>query len=291
MKYTYQKFEEDAEVWSKLTYEKGLAVYEDELRKMGMSFDKEVRKNTEATLKKMRRYFSLMRGGSVMGLEKIDGVEDKNLVIYSELFHNIDEGVSFSPAYFVYKIVEKYNAVTKEKGGYDFNIERGYVCRGLRTLASFFRELCLQDKLQKELGVTIETGAKQDTDEHTDLKLKYKGNTFKENEFMIWSYQLNRDGVANDSTVEKIRGKRGRNKEEGIPNGIIVLCPFDASKGYENVYGWYMYTDEYVRRVAKLIREYNPNSPIDNYCDVIRNSSDDDVKKYLKDVHILLKND
>ena len=100
-------------------------------------------------------------------------------------------------------------------------------------------------------------------------------------------------------TVEKNRDKRGRNKREGIPNGIIVLCPFDASKDkykeskvkYEDVYGWYMYTDEYVRKVAKLIREYNPNSPIDNYCDVIRNSSDDDVKKYLKDVHILLKND
>ena len=142
----------------KLTYEKGFGCL-DEL--MGMSFDETIKTNTVASLKKMRRYFSLMRGGSVMGLEKIDGVEDKNLVIYSELFHNIDEGVSFSPAYFVYKIVEKYNAVTKEKGGYDFNIERGVICRGLRTFASFLGNCAykINYKRNEKLVVKIKTGA------------------------------------------------------------------------------------------------------------------------------------
>jgi len=125
-----------------------------------------------------------------------------------------DNNSFFSPAYFAYRIVEMYCSSIEE---YNNNIASGYICRGFRTLASMFREMCLEYKITTLLPeVEIITGVELDINEHTDLLVRYNDERFR-----VWSYQCN----SLNNTIRKIKGERGK-----LPSGVYILCPFNINE-------------------------------------------------------------
>lgn len=207
-----------------------------------------------------------MDGHSVIGLGRVDVCERNNPVVYSEIFNNMVNGGFVSSAYYSAKIT----ASCLENEIEDENLIYGYICRGLRTLASFFREMDLEDKLKSSL-IDSETtrNANLDISEHTDILIRCNGK-----EYRIWSYQDTDIGIRNG--VSKLRGERGGE----IPDGIHILCPLSTSD-HDCWYGWWLYPQSTVNAVIQKMNEDNT----DNYDEILNN----DVCQYMKNVNIFIK--
>lgn len=264
---TYEQFKRNSEYWSRMTYSAGFPGK--------INLNEDIKNETINCLRELGILNRPMDGNSIVSLPRDPNAEVRGDINYTELFHRMTNGNSFfSPAFFAYRIVEQYrnnNAV------YERRIAKGYICRGFRTLASFFREMCLEYKLNQRLqGATITVGAEQDINEHTDLMVRYNNNVFR-----IWSYQCN--NLTN--TIAKIRGRR-----RALPAGLFVLCPLDImnNEDKEDVYGWYMYSDSYADRVVNLLNQNN-FSGADRYNNVIIGQSEENVKAYLRAIHLFVK--
>lgn len=207
----------------------------------------------------------MMNGHSVSELARIGRCEGTSPVIYSAIFNNMVNGNFVSPAYYSAKIT----AGCIENGITDETLISGYMCRGLRTLASFFREMDLEDKLKSRLNAS-ETirNADLDISEHTDILIRYNNNSYR-----IWSYQDTKIGIQN--CISKLRGERG-----AIPNGIHVLCPLLTSD-HDCWYGWWLYPQSTVNTVIQNINARNA----DNYDEILNN----DIEQYIKNVNIFIK--
>lgn len=263
----YEQFRRNSEYWSRMTYSEGFPGR--------INLNEHIKNETIACLGELGRLNRTMDGNSIVSLPRDNQAEVRGDINYTALFHSMTTGNSFfSPAYFAYRIVEQYMNNT---GAYDRRIAKGYICRGFRTLASFFREMCLEYKLNERLpGAIITVGAEQDINEHTDLKVFCNGNDFR-----IWSYQCN--NLTN--TAAKIKGVRG-----ALPFGLFLLCPLDIdiAPDIENVYGWYMYSDSYVDRVVSVMRRRSFNNA-DRYNDVILGRSDAEIKAYIRQIRVFVK--
>ena len=217
----------------------------------------------------------MMDGYSVSKLPRVLGAEKRIPILYSKIFNDMMQGNYFSPAYYAYKIIQdcmNYDNIVCHK-----NMVEGIVYRGLRTLASLMREQDLKLQLNENLPeAIIEINPKLDVTDHTDLRLDFNGIRYN-----IWSYQTTPNALNNGA--RKLMGNRG-----AIPNGVHVLCPFDASNKKE-FYGWYFYTCENVNRIVEMVKEYDKAKEADDYNKVILNNSIMDVSEYMKIMHVFVK--
>ena len=130
----------------------------------------------------------------------------------------------------------------------------GIIARGLRSFASFFRELELAKQIEARIpGCTIYArDVEVDILQHTDILLEYR-NTF----YRLWSYQVSPSGIAN--TSRRFTGMRGE-----IPSGIHIMCPFSRNdpENRQNQ-GWLFYSENQCRAVVDMIT--NNNVQIDLY--------------------------
>lgn len=207
-----------------------------------------------------------MNGDSVIGLDRVDACErDNGGVTYTDIFYNMIGGNYVSPAYYSAKITE----ACLDNEIQDEDLIYGYICRGLRTLASFFREMDLEEKLKRSLpGSTTIRNDVLDVNEHTDFIIEYNGN-----EYRVWSYQDTNIGIRNGTN--KLRGERGE-----IPAGIHILCPLPTDE-HECWYGWWLYSQP---TVDVIIRKINENNP-DDYDDIVAG----DIPQYMRDVNLFIK--
>lgn len=236
-------------------------MYSDNLNSIHIISD-EVSSITNNIFKRLNIANKNMNGNSVIGLDRVDVCEDNNPFSYSQLFSDMINGSYVSPAYYLAKIAE----ACLKNGIEDENLIYGYACRGLRTLASFFREMDLEDKLKSCLNDSEATrNTNLDISEHTDILIRWNRK-----EYRIWSYQDTERSLINGA--RRLRGE--------IPNGIHILCPFSNSGGAE-WYGWWLYPQSTVNAVIQKINENNA----DNYDDIINN----DIMQYMKNVNIFIK--
>ncbi len=266
---TYEQFVRNTRYWNEIRYADGFPGR--------VPLNEDLKTRTIDCFRELGILDTYMNGNSIMGLPRNNPAERLGAINYSELFHNMTENNSFfSPAYFAYRIVEKYCNSTEE---YNSHIAKGYICRGFRTLASMFREMCLEYKIKTRLPeATISVGAEQDINEHTDLMIRYNGNVFR-----IWSYQSN--NLSN--TIRKINGERGE-----LPSGLYILCPLNIyeRESIENINSWYMYSDGYVDGVVELMQQDRYNNA-DSYSNIIRGRSDEEIKAYIRQMRIFVKED
>lgn len=217
----------------------------------------------------------MMDGYSVSKLPRISEAEKYIPILYSKIFNDMMQENYFSPAYYAYNIIQdcmNYDNIVCDK-----NMVEGIVYRGLRTLASLMREQDLKMQLNENLpDAIIEINPKLDVADHTDLRLDYSGIRYN-----IWSYQTTSKALNNGA--EKLMGNRGF-----IPNGVHVLCPFDSSNKRE-FYGWYFYTCENVNQIVKMVKEYDRDKEADDYNKIILNNRITDIIKYMKNMHIFVK--
>lgn len=154
-----------------------------------------------------------MNGNSCEGLPKTD--EQRVLLrrTYSDIFHSESEKDNFSPTSYLIEIVKEcLNANIPEAKTI------GTLARGLRTFTSLLREPDFAEQISAVLisqdkNVNASLNAKQDSTDHTDVLLTFKGKQFR-----IWLYQFSSRGLPHD--IERLSGKRGK-----LPNGIHVTCP------------------------------------------------------------------
>ena len=265
----YEQFIRNSGYWNRMNYSEGFPAF--------IHLNADLEAHTIDCLRELGILNRPMNGNSIVGLPRVDFAENHGVISYSELFHSMTEEDSFfSPAYFAYRIVEMY---FNNAEGFDTNIANGYICRGLRTLASMFREMCLEYKIKRRLPeAVINVGVELDINEHTDLLINHSGNVFR-----IWSYQSNRLY----HTIEKIKGNRG-----SLPLGLFILCPLDVTEyqNIENINDWYMYSDSYVDRVVELILQGEFDNT-DRYSNVISGQSDQEIEAYISQIRIMVKED
>ncbi len=205
-----QNIRANCSVWAKKTYQEGLDSLHIE----------------DAYLKKLVLdiFDSLQISNIPMdgySCEKLPKTEESRIGIrktYSEFFHEELEKGTFTPASYLASIIKECsdNGIEKSK-------TVGTTARGLRTLTSLLREpdfaIALKTVLQKEdKEVSTNLNAKQDSGDHTDVLLKYKGKTYR-----IWLYQFSSRGLPHD--IERLTGKRGE-----LPNGVHLICPLHTEK-------------------------------------------------------------
>lgn len=266
---TYEQFIRNTGYWNEKHYSDGFPNL--------VTLNENLKVKTIECLREMGILSTEMNGDSIRGLPHDNPAERLGAINYSELFHDMTENNSFfSPTYFAYRIVEKYCDSTEEYNSY---IAQGYICRGLRTLASMFREMCLEYKVKTRLPeATITVGAEQDINEHTDIMIGYNENVFR-----IWSYQSNRL----NNTVEKIKGNRGE-----LPSGLYILCPLNINEreSIEDINGWYMYSDGYIDRIIEVLQQDEFNNA-DNYINVISTRSNYEIEAYIRQIRFFVKED
>lgn len=152
-----------------------------------------------------------MDGYSCEKLLKTEENGNKIKRTYSAIFHDELEKDFFSPASYLVQIIKEYGEEVESK------IE-GITARGLRTFTSLLREIDFADQLKRALvsydeNVTTNSNPKQDSSDHTDVYLTYKGIDYR-----IWLYHFSARGLPHD--IERLTGKRGE-----LPKGIHIICP------------------------------------------------------------------
>lgn len=192
------------ESWSKKTYQDGL-------KEMNICDD--LLTQATALFQQLNILTIPMDGYSCEKLPKTEEARSGIQKTYSEIFHNEVERGYFSPASYLVQIIIEGNRCNSDDGKLV-----GAMARGLRTLTSLLREPDFAGSLKQVLSeydpnVTTNLNSKQDSTDHTDVLLNYKGA-----EFRIWLYQFSARGLPHD--IERLTGKRGE-----LPNGIHLVCP------------------------------------------------------------------
>lgn len=249
-------------VWKQYTYCSGLECC------YLIKEDKRTYNLTADVLKLQGLDTKTMDGNSVCGIPlKNEGKVD---IIFTDIFWD-SVGYYITPVYYVASIVKK--CLERRMGNPQQVAD--IVGRGLRALPSFFREMDLKDKLSLVFpNAEITNNPKQDVGEHTDIFIKTDNK-----EYRLWSYQNTGRGLSN--TAVRFRGKRGE-----LPEGYHVLCPIDIKNKteVEEVYGWYFYSEQYVRDIYAMISRKKP----DEYDSLARLQAYA-MKLYLKKANIVHK--
>lgn len=226
-----------------------------------------------------------MDGNSVQRLDD-DGERDNQVaeidtfVMFNEVFDNMINGENFfSPAYYVYRLVEKCcDGRDDNMANDDFDtLVQGTIRRGLRTLASFFREMDLANKIINNIPEAgIERNPVIDTNEHTDVLVTYHNRQYR-----LWSYLTTQRGL--------YYGARRLRNEGGVPSGTHILCPLGFNReDHEYHAGWWFYLDRDIETIAALITQDIPDDT-GTYADMVENRSYEEVKNYMKNIHMFIK--
>ncbi len=181
-----------------------------------------------------------MDGNSVTNLLRNDDAEGNNPAVpqYTKVFNRWLNMSYISPLTYIYQICESIPDNISEA------LACGIIARGLRSFASFFRELELTKQIEARIpGCTVHArNAEVDILQHTDILIEYNNTLYR-----LWSYQSSGKGIKN--TSERFAGMRGE-----IPNGIHIMCPFSLSNiDNRQNNGWLFYSESQCRSVVDMI--------------------------------------
>ncbi len=142
-------------------------------------------------------------------------------ITYSDVFHELFEKKMFSPVAYLVRLVELF--IETQNSSAKLN---GFLARGIRTLTSFLREPDFADGITEYLkshdqNVQTNLNSRQDSGDHTDVLLNFKGHIYR-----IWLFQYSSRGLPHD--IDRITGKRGK-----LPDGTHVLCPLHTEFAIE----------------------------------------------------------
>lgn len=214
-----------------------------------------------------------MDGNSIKGLlRNQDAERNDNPVVpyYTEIFNQWLNMNYISPLTYIYQICMNIPDNISEE------LVCGIIARGLRSFASFFRELELAKQIEAVIPECImyDRVAEVDTLQHTDILLEYNNTLYR-----LWSYQSSVNGIKN--TSERFMGKRGE-----IPDGIHIMCPFslDNVENRKNQ-GWLFYSENQCRTVIDMIT--SNNIQIDFYENI--DKSQNALKEYLLNFNKICK--
>lgn len=204
------------ETWSKKSYGEELAE---------MALGEELMSQAVSLFQKLNILDLPMDGYSCEKLPKTEESRSGIRKTYSEIFHAEVAKEYFSPASYLVQIILEGNRCNS-----DDSKLIGAMARGLRTFTSLLREPDFATSIMQALSehdpkVSTNLNSKQDSTDHTDVLLNYKGA-----EYRIWLYQFSPRGLPHD--VERLTGKRGE-----LPNGIHLLCPLhtEIAINYDNL--------------------------------------------------------
>ncbi len=211
--------EEKVKGWQRLNYAEML----EDLYQKG-KINKDLFEDAKVNFKKLDLTDKKVDGYTVEGLPKTDEGKLAVKINYTDIFHSINTN-KFTPVLYLVKLIETYRR--KSPGDKDIS---GFLARGIRSLSSLMREPIFAEKLENILSnydkeVTAGTCPVQDAGDHTDVLLKFKGETYR-----IWLYQFSDRGLPHD--IERVTGQRGE-----LPNGVHVLCPLitEYAKKYDRL--------------------------------------------------------
>ena len=169
---------------------------------------------------------------------------------FTYIFHELSLNGIPSPVTFLNEICRQYRTylTTRE----DYSVPLWGICsRGMRTIASFYREVDFRDTITRMISernfenFEIVQNPAQDAIGHADLLIIINGLEFK-----IWEYMLSQRGVVN--TQDRLAGNRG-----ALPPGIHILCGHDTKDDLQTqtVAGWNLPSDNFVESCLRRIEE------------------------------------
>ena len=173
-----------------------------------------------------------------------------NPVIFSEIYHDLVDKNELCLSNYVYHIIKKLDGKNKS-GKYNEDYYVHTIARGLRSIASFLREIDGRDivedflmklaRFQKCKCVMLDTNVIDDTRDKTDILALFGGIKIR-----IWSYQVTEYGV--NFTSGRIVDKKGNPKlSPDINDGLNLLLPFDMYSQKDVCHGWFFYSADVVR--------------------------------------------
>lgn len=224
----------------------------------------EMRSRIVAYMERLEISNRYMNGDSVTNLLRNDDAEGNNpaVPLYTEVFNQWLNANYISPLTYIYQICANIPDDISEE------LACGIIARGLRSFASFFRELELTKQIEARIpGCTVHArNTEIDILQHTDILLEYNSILYR-----LWSYQSSGKGIKN--TSERFAGMRGE-----IPSGIHIMCPFSRSNiDNRRNNGWLFYSESQCRTVVDMI--INNNIQIDFYENI--NKQQNVLKEYL----------
>lgn len=225
--------------WGQHTYREGIDMF------YTLRNDLERRRRIMAYMERLDISNRNMDGNSVEGLLRNPDAERNNnpaVPHYTEVFNQWLNMNYISPLTYIYQICMNIPDNISEE------LTCGIIARGLRSFASFFRELELAKQIEARIPecTMYDRAAEVDILQHTDILLEYQNTLYR-----LWSYQSSPSGIAN--TSERFAGMRGE-----IPNGIHIMCPFSRNNpDNRRNHGWLFYSESQCRAVVDMIASNN----------------------------------
>lgn len=182
--------------------------------------------------------------------KKTSAEKDSNPVIFTKIFRDLRDKNELMPSNFVYHVVRTLDAYNKD-GKYDMDYYAKTVCRGLRSFASFIREIDLQEVLHEFLTTIsrvrkvqyclLDSTANDDVEGKADVLFRFDNQTVR-----VWSYQVTKPGIERTSNrIVDFDGNPRLSPEKN--NGFNILMPFDYYKKKDDCFGWFLYDKNEVR--------------------------------------------
>lgn len=190
---------------------------------------------------------------------KTSEAEKKEYVIFTEIFHDLVKKDKLCPANFVSEVLKKLKERDiNENLCLSQDVYRGMITRAMRTFASYVRELCLEEIVEKTISAYAKTNGLQfemlESTSEEDIKKKTDISFVLDNKvYRVWSYQVTNAGV--DKTSNRVMRATGE--------GYNILMPFDMYEYKENFYGWFLYDSE---KTSKTLIELVSKNDVEKYC-------------------------
>ena len=239
-------FRELAEKWAKNTFNEAEKSFPD------------LSPRAKEVLKELDLYGKIVNGNSVEGLGRHVKAElhiSPRFFTLTRIFHSLlGDGIPH-PIQFISKICNNYSDYLVERPEYADMVPAWGICaRGMRTVASFYREQDFKERIGSSIDANIGSyelvqDPEEDTRGHADLIVKVKGL-----EFRIWLFQLTERGIVN--TTDRLLGNRGE-----LRKGIHIICGHDTTNESqtETIEGWNLYSDSLLSSCIEKMQQVIEN--------------------------------
>lgn len=228
--------------WRALSYEEGCKRVEQ--TGLNKDINKHIMKRLHHCLYELKRYkYINMDGMSVEKLLKNPKAEKYEGICFAEIISQMrkmgDE--DFSPAKYLAQITKLCI-----DNNLDDEMTIGILARGMRSFASFLREIDVEEQLERiltdqHIPHELIRNTEMDVKSHTDIMAQVYDECYR-----IWLFANSPEGIKN--TKDRLRENRGE-----LPTGIHILCPMNPQgkkHNYEEINGWRFYHIAYIEKIA-----------------------------------------
>lgn len=251
--------------WSTLSYEEGCKRVE--RTSLNKDINEYIMKRLHHFLYELKRYkYMNMDGKSVEKLPKNPKAEKYEGIRFAEIISQMRkmEYEDFSPAKYLAQITKLCN-----DNNLDDEMTIGILARGMRSFASFLREIDVEEQLERiltdqHIPHELTRNTEMDVKNHTDIMAQVYDRFYR-----IWLFANSPEGIKN--TNDRLRENRGE-----LPDGIHILCPMNPkgknrnTEKYEEINGWRFYHIVYIENIANHMI-FPTRFPVCNYKTFISN--------------------